>query len=109
RTNDNHTAAARFDGYLAFLSPLDVSTDKESPLTISMIQQEELAYRQYHNHEFCWFELKDTIPDTPFRFVMETKERYLWILIQRAGNGSIELSPLLTVENGIVYCYHTPT
>ncbi|TYR31239.1 helix-turn-helix transcriptional regulator [Sphingobacterium phlebotomi] len=96
----------KYNGYLAFLPASDTMLQEESPLTVCIDQASQDYYRKYHNRDFCWFEFKHTPQNQPYRFSIETKDNYLWILIQFLGSGKIEITPALYVKDGIVYCYH---
>ncbi|MBD1432630.1 helix-turn-helix transcriptional regulator [Sphingobacterium sp. DN00404] len=98
----------KYNGYLSFLPPSDTISQEESPLTIHIDQASQNHYRKYHNRDFCWFEFKHALTDQPYPFKIETKDNYLWILIQLLGSGKIEITPTLYVKDGIVYCYYAP-
>lgn len=96
----------KYNGYLAFLPSPDTVSQEESPLTVNIDQASQNHYRKYHNRDFCWFEFKHAHTDQPYPFNIETKDNYLWVLIQLLGGGKVEIAPALCVKDGMVYCYH---
>lgn len=102
----NNFETKKYNGYLAFLPSPDTISQEESPLTIHIDQASQNHYRKYHNRDFCWFEFKHALTDQPHQFKIETKDNYLWILIQLLGGGKVEIAPALYVKDGMVYCYH---
>ncbi len=96
----------KYNGYLAFLPSPDTISQVESPLTVHIDQASQNHYRKYHNRDFCWFEFKHAPTERPYQFKIETKDNYLWILIQLLGGGKVEITPALYVKDGMVYCYH---
>jgi len=95
----------KYNGYLAFLPSSDTISQEESPLTVCINQASQNHYRKYHNRDFCWFEFKHVLADKPYQFNIETKDNYLWILIQLLGGGKVEMVPALYIKDGMVYCY----
>lgn len=96
----------KYNGYLTFLPSPDTISQEESSLTVHVDQASQNDYRKYHNRDFCWFEFKHAPTERPYQFKIETKDNYLWILIQLLGGGKVEITPALYVKDGMVYCYH---
>lgn len=104
----NNTKTQKYNGYLAFLPTPNTATNENAPFRTSLNHASKDHYRQFHNSDFCWFEWKHILPDQPYRFSIETEDRYLWVFIQLLGSGKVEVTPALYVQHSMVYCYHIP-
>lgn len=102
----NHIKNKKYNGYLAFMPRPDTASVENPPFRTSINAEYANHYRQFHTRDFCWFEYKHILPDQPYRFNIETEDKYLWVFIQFLGSGKVEITPALYVEDGMVYCYH---